>query len=118
MNWVEKRQDCNAVNALEQLWAEAKENVKTRCKQLKDSGEHMPRCVPLPNDRGFRVVRNGETVSFELLDLQTIRVSDKGEKSFDVHVHMEPGIRCVLIVDSKELEPWEVLFRALDKLLF
>ena len=38
MDWVEKRQDCHAVNALAQLYAEAKENVKTRCKQLKESG--------------------------------------------------------------------------------
>ena len=26
----------------------------------------MPRYMPLTNDRGFQVIRNGETVSFEL----------------------------------------------------
>ena len=31
---------------------------------------------------------------------------------------MEPGIRCVLMVDGKELETWEVLYKALDELLF
>ena len=118
MNWVENRQDCNAVNALAQLLSEAKENVKTRCKQLRDSGQYMPGCVGLPQERGFQVIRNGETVSFELLDLRTIRVSEKEKNRFDVHVHMEPGIRCVLMVDGKELEPWEVLYKALDKLLF
>ena len=121
MNWVEERQDCNAVNALAQLLAEARENVETRREQLSDSDsvEHKPEFMRLPNGRaGFMVIRNGETVSFEVLDLRTIRVSEDGKESFDVHVHMEPGIRCVLMVDGKELEPWEVLYKALDKILF
>ena len=53
MNWVEKRQDCNAVNALAQLLTEARENVETRRQQLSDSdsGEHKPEFMRLPNGR-------------------------------------------------------------------
>ena len=119
MNWVEKRQDCNARNALGRLYIEAKENVETRREQLLDSVEHKPEFMRLPNGRaGFMVIRNGETVSFEVLDLRTIRVSEDGEESFDAHVHMDQDQRCVLMVGGKELDPWEVLYRALDKLLF
>ena len=121
MNWVEKRQDCNAVNALALLCVEVKENVATRREQLLDSDSvgHKPEFLRLPNGRaGFMVIRNGETVAFEVLGPRTIRVSEDGEESFDVHVHMDQDQRCVMMVGDERLESWQVLYKALDRLLF
>ena len=68
MNWVEKRQDCNARDALGRLYVEAKEGVETRCGQLlAGSGEPMPTCVKFTDALAFTVARNGETVTFKLL---------------------------------------------------
>lgn len=119
MNWVEKRQDCNARDALGRLYVEAKEGVETRCRQLEDSGKPNPTCVKITNSTGFTVARNGETVTFKLLDLRTIRVDvAMWAGSFDVRVEMGGDQQCVMMVDDERLESWQVLYKALDRLLF
>ncbi len=120
MNWVEKRQDCSAAHVLVDLEWATEESVQTRIKQLEGSGEPMPRHISHDEDPGFSVVRNGRLVAFDLKDMRTIRVrGDDGKIDFDIHVtmrHVDP--RCVSVVEGEELEPWQVLYMALDKLLF
>ena len=119
MNWVEKRQDCNAAHVLVELEWAAKRNIQARIKQLEGSGEPIPRHISHDDDPGFSVVRNGTLVAFDLRDLRTIQVrGDEGQIDFDIHVDMRHiDERCVLVVEGDELEYWQVLYKALDVLL-
>ena len=77
MNWVERRHECNAKHALQNLRAEARDNVETRTRQL--HAERSP-AGPLPKleedtEDGFTVTQNGDTVKFEMTDARTIRVT-------------------------------------------
>ena len=70
MNWVERRHECTARHALQDLRAEARDNVETRTRQL--HAERSP-AGPLPRleedtEDGFTVTQNGDTVKFEMTD--------------------------------------------------
>ena len=121
MNWVERRHECNARHALQDLRAEARGNIEIRTRQL--HAESSP-AGPIPVLEGaevggdfFAVTRNGSTVKFKMTDRQTIRVNGDGPH-FNIHVGLDNDGECVLIVAGKPTEPWQVLYKALDELLF
>ena len=120
MNWVERRHECNARHAFRDLRAEAKDNVETRTRQL--HAEKSP-AGPLPSleedtEDGFMVTRNGDIVKFEVTDARTIRVTGSSISTFTVKVGLDDNQSCELIVAGELREPWQVLYTALDKLLF
>ena len=117
MNWVERRHECTAKRALQDLRAEARGNVDTRVRQMEvDSLGPFPHLEDVGN--GFTVTRNGRVVKFETTDLRTIKVNGDIKFEITIKVGLDDEQRCVLTVADKPKEPWQVLYKALDELLF
>ena len=120
MNWVERRYECNARHTFSQLCNEARISVETRLRQLQadSSGPGLIPKLEKPEENIFTVTRDGEMVTFAMVDLRTIRVSGDHISAFGVHVGLDDEQQCVLTVVGQCKEPWQVLYMALDKLLF
>ena len=67
---------------------------------------------------GFTVTRNGRVVKFETTDMRTIKVNGDIKFEITVKVGLDDEQQCVLTVAGELREPWQVLYMALDKLLF
>ena len=52
------------------------------------------------------------------VDLRTIHVEGTMTDEFDIHVDMDDKGFCVLSVNGTILEPWQVVRKALDRMLF
>ena len=120
MNWVERRHECNAKHALQNLRAEARGNVDTRVHQMEMEVDHSLGSPPQLEDvkNGFTVTRNGRVVKFETTDLRTIEINGDIKFKITVKVGLDDEQQCVLTVKDEPKEPWQVLYKALDELLF
>ena len=57
-------------------------------------------------------------MKFETTDLRTIKVNGNIKFEITVKVGLDDERQCVLTVADKPKEPWQVLYKALDELLF
>ena len=126
-DWVETRYNCTAKQAVLCLAREAEKNVETRKEQIRNDNVGMrPPKFHGNGDKGFSVEcglsPNGDFekfVLFKLEDLRTIHVSGTTvSDEFDVRVEMDTQGNCALSVDDLPMEHWQVLHKALDRLLF
>ena len=121
MNWVERRHECNARHAFDELRSGAETNITTRSQQLQAGtrvpAELLPQLGAVTED-SFLVSRNGRTVKFERTDYRTIRVNGDDISAFTIHVGLDDDGRCALTVAGEPTENWQILYKALDKLLF
>ena len=118
MNWVNRRNECNAAVFMKTLFSEAKEAVDTRHSQTARLVDDPPTFHH--DGTKFWVTRGDNTVRFEAINARTIRVSHKGDQphSFDISVGLARDQQCVMTTMDGEQEPWQILYRALDSLFF
>ena len=118
-NWVKATHECTASVMFGTLHALARHNVETRNEQL--GGRHK---FAASEDAGteFCVGKNGIPdqsmgICFALLDWKMIRVTYQGlETTYTVRLDSEGS--CKLWCEDQSFEPWQVLKKALEPLLF
>ena len=126
-DWVETRHSCTAKQAIACLAQEAEKNVATRRKQIRNENIGIqPPEFHEDDDKGFLVACGlapdksfEKYIRFKRTDLRTIHVDGTAvTDEFDVHVAMDDQGECAVSVDGRAMEYWQVLYKALDRLLF
>jgi hypothetical protein len=121
-DWVTARNDCSMPNMLQRLRLLAKANVETRNKQELDSAGFIDA------DRAGNVVfsvwskrvhgNERHAADFSISDDTKVLTVRRGGQSFTVTVTVDDFGVCKCKVGNEELDPWQVLKRALEPLLF
>ena len=123
-SWVEVFHRGPALLALDRLREEANRNIETRQQQItSESNWQRPKLMLSTKGDRVAVVCKHEQLSDELsvmfrADQRTIYVNGAVPSKFDVQVKMNGDGQCVLLIDDKPREPWEVMRKAIGALLF
>lgn len=119
-DWVTARVECSERKFFERLYLGAQGNIKKRMELIPPTGARKSfKCES--SDQMFSVfseAADGPTVRFRL-EVERIHIeSARGDINFNGTVTLDNQGRCRLRVGSEELDEWQVLKRALEKLLF
>ena len=123
-SWVEVFHRGPAQLALDRLFEEANRNIETRHQQITSESKWERPKLTRNTENRFAVVYKHEQLSdelsvlFRVMDRRTIHVNGAVPDEFDVQVKMNDDGQCVILIDGKPREPWEVMREAIGGLLF
>src|SRR3990167_8686976 len=118
-DWVKARHECNVGNMLQRLKLQAKNNVETRNAQLpegvgKFGFDDLGSAFSVWGSSG-RFERNAVDVSLET-GVVVFRLNG-GAPDFKVTLTLDKYGQCKCRLGDEELDPWQVLKKALEPLL-
>ena len=123
-DWVTTRSQCLGSAVFERLRKAVETDVQTRNK-LHKGGEYgfrttSPRSTS--NSQSFSVERDGRgaqaRITFEFRDHAIRVLSDDGKRDLVVTPTLNDAGEFRFLVDGKELQEWQVRYKALDALFF
>jgi hypothetical protein len=118
-DWVTARNACSAANVFERLKAMAMANVDTRNLQRPDTAsfKELDGTFTVSNSRGGSHNAADFSLSGHLITIQR-HEEHRHAHTFEVTVALSEDGACKCRVDGEELDPWNVLKKVLEPLLF
>ena len=127
VDWVKARSQCSVANVFRDLHFRAKADVDSLTSILGDRAKQTGTAPTSSfsvesSERRFevrRTIRSTEmqAVEFSLME-SAILVVSKGGPNFTAIPAIDLNGRCVLVVNGRELESWQVRQMALERLFF